>query len=348
MARTTKADLESQAIQGVLRALLTLGHEAVETLDDTGSDLTATVDGIEVPVEIMAASVITPETVARMVAAADTRSKPVARVAVGDLITGPAQKLLRDAGWGWLDRRGHLTLRVKGVHIDADVPVDERPSAGAPPKPISGTAGVSWATALLMSPKDPPSMRQVARKVSISHSAIVAASKRLKAASLIRADGRPLVPELFWALAEEWHPRAVALAHLPQIRDAGTYAALNVNLDSAVPGWAVAGTVGAAAWGAPMVIGSTYPPDFYVPSAAELRQATLRLDEASRFEDRACTVAVAPTPLVCADRYDRESNDWGRWRFAHGLIAALDVAQDRARGAEILADWDPKDFIRVW
>ncbi len=85
-------------------------------------------------------------------------------------------------------------------------------------------------------------MREVARRVSLSHSAIVAASKRLKAASLIRSDGRPLVPELFWTLAEEWHPNAVALAQLPPVGDAGTYGALGVNREADEPGWAVAGT----------------------------------------------------------------------------------------------------------
>ena len=150
------------------------------------------------------------------------------------------------------------------------------------------------------------------------------------------------------ALADEWRSLPVALAELPPKAGVASYAALGVNLDASGPGWAVAGTVGAAAWGAPMAIGASYPPDFYVPSAAELRQATLRLGEASRFEERACTVAVAPTPLVCVTRFDRASREWGHWRFAHGLITALDLAQDRARGAEILADWDPEDFARVW
>jgi len=309
--------------------------------------LIATVDGIEMRVEIKAASVITPAVVTRMIASIDRRRKTVARVAVGDLITGPAQRALRDAGWGWLDRRGHLVLRTKGVHIDADVPADRRPTTGAAPQRISGSAAISWAAALLLAPEDPPSMREVARRVSLSHSAIVAASKRLQAASLIRSDGRPLLPELFWALAEEWHPNAVALARLPPVGDASAYGALGVNLEGE-PGWAVAGTVGAVAWGAPVVIGSGYPPDFYVPSAVELRQATLRLGEAPRYEERACTVAVAPTPLVCTQRFDRESSEWGDWRFAHGLFAALDLAQDQARGSEILEDWKPKDFTRVW
>jgi hypothetical protein len=347
VARTTKADLGAQAEDAFLRAVASLGHRAGEAPRDAGRDLTVTVDGIEVHVELKAASVITPEAVARLVTGVDKRRTTIAHVAVGDLVTGPAQEALRNAGWGWLDRRGHLVLRRKGVHIDADVPPDERTTA-EPRTTISGVAAISWAAALLLSPDDPPSMREVARRVSISHSAIVAASKRLRAASLIRSDGQPLVPELFWTLAEEWHTNPVPLAQEPPAGDASSYRALDVNLVGDGPGWALAGTVGAVVWGAPMAIGSSYPPDFYVPSPAVLRQATLRLGQAIRFEDRACTVAVAPSPLVCAVRYDRESSEWGHWRFAHGLFAALDLAQDRARGAEVLADWNPEDFPRVW
>lgn len=148
--------------------------------------------------------------------------------------------------------------------------------------------------------------------------------------------------------ADEWYPRPATLAELPPAGDAASYAALRVNLDEPGPDWAVAGTVGAAVWGAPLAVTSAFPPDFYVPSAAELRQATLRLGESSHAEKRACTVAVAPTPLVCVERFDRQSSQWGRWRFTHGLFAALDLAHDRARGIEALDHWEPNDFTRVW
>jgi len=347
MARTSKADLAASGEASLAQALRSRGLD-VRPAMKPGCDLDATVDGIELSIEARTASVITPEAVARMVTNADQRRTAVAHVAVGDLITAQAKEALRTAGWGWLDRRGHLVLRAKGVHIDVDVPPDQRSTVNAPPRTISGTAAVSWAAALLMAPDDPPSMREVGRRVSISHSAIVSAAKRLKAASLVRSDGRPLVPELFWMLADEWHPHTVALAELPPIDEADEYGKLGVNLAGEGPGWAVAGTVGAAAWGAPLAIGSAFPPDFYVPSAVDLRQATLRLGEATRFEQRACTAAVAPTPLVCTARLERRSREWGAWSFAHGLFAALDLAQDRARGAEILEDWHPTDFTRVW
>lgn len=348
VARTTKADLATQAEAAVARALRSLGHEVDRPPTDADRDLTATVDGIEVPVAITAAAVVTPETVSRMVARRNVPEEGMAHVAVGDLVIAAAQDRLREAGWGWLDRRGHLVLRATGVHIDADVPADGRSTAGAPSRPISGVAAVSWAAALLITPEDPPSMREVARRVALSHSAIVTAAKKLRLGSLVRADGRPLVPELFWALAEAWHPDPIGLAALPTPSTVGLSGALTADVDRGGPGWAVAGTVGAAAWGAPLAIGGAYPPDFYLPTTAELRQATLRLGVASRFDERACTVAVAPTPLVCVGHFDRGSNEWGPWRFAHGLFAALDLAQDRARGAEILGDWDPRDFTRVW
>jgi hypothetical protein len=347
MARTTKADLAAQGEQAVVRALRSLGHQVEAGAEGSSWDLNTTVDGINVPIEIGAAAVITPETVARLVHDSDKRERSVAHLVVGDLVTAAAQDALREAGRGWLDRRGHLVLRAKGVHIDADVPADQRPTAGSPSQTISGAAAISWAAALLMSPEDPPSMRSVARQVSLSHSAIVAAAKKLKAASLVRADGRPLAPELFRALAEVWRPRSVALATLPPAGNTETDGAPGSGLDPDRPGWAAAGTTGAAAWGAPLVIGSDYPPDFYVRTMAELRQATLRFGEPSRSEDRACTIAAAPTPLVCVDRFQRR-DEWGQWPFAHGLFAALDLAQDRARGVEILESWNPEDFTRVW
>lgn len=347
MARVSKTDLISAGVASFLRAVRSLGLQVTEAPQNEHGDLLVTVDGTTIPVMINAAAVVTPEMVHRLIAKSPRRTDVISAV-VGDLITKPAKDVLREAGWGWFDRRGHIALRAKGVHIDVDVPADDRYVAALPPKPISGVAGTSWAAALLIAPDDPPSMRSVARRVSLSHSVIVTAAKRLREASLVRADGRPLIPELFWALADAWQPQQVALAELPAARRPDSRDPLGLGLDEQESGWAVAGTIGAAAWDAPLTIGRAYPPDFYVPSAGLLRQATLRLGEASRFEERACTVAVAPTPLVCAERFDPRGNEWGPWRVAHGLFSALDLAQDRARGAEILADWDPGDFTRVW
>ncbi len=159
MARTTKASLAAQGEAALARAVESLGHEVTESSEASVAQLVIRVDGIEVPIEIKAVSVVNPETVRQMVAGAPNHGKGVAHVVVADLVTGPAKEALRDAGWGWLDRRGHVMLRAPGVHIDAEIPADERPTAGGPPKPISGAAAISWAAALLMAPEGPPSMR---------------------------------------------------------------------------------------------------------------------------------------------------------------------------------------------
>ncbi|MBU6215903.1 MAG: hypothetical protein KGR17_04805, partial [Acidobacteria bacterium] len=43
-------------------------------------------------------------------------------VVVADRISEPGRGVLRDAGWGWLDRRGHVRLWASGARIDSAVP----------------------------------------------------------------------------------------------------------------------------------------------------------------------------------------------------------------------------------
>jgi hypothetical protein len=111
----------------------------------------------------------------------------------------------------------------------------------------------------------------------------------------------------------------------------------------------VGGGVAAAAMGAPIVIGSAAPPDFYVPTAALLSRAIRRLGE-SEFDHRGATLAAAPSPLVTRLRRNADSMAAPglHWPLAHPVVVALDLAQDRARGQEILAEWNPEGAIRVW
>ena len=176
-----------------------------------------------------------------------------------------------------------------------------------------------------------------------------AALSDLRAASLIEDDGRPLVPELFWALADAWKPDRHAFAETPS-PGAGTR--LELGLDSLdEPGWGVGSTLAAAAWSAPVVVASGAPPDFYVPSERDLRAAQRELRAAHTVDERACTIAIAPTVLVVRPRFEAPSlaTSWLHWPVVHPLFVALDLSLDRARGAEILRDWNPPaPFRRVW
>ena len=70
MARTSKASLNAQGGSAFTRALTSLGHHVVDAPKGTAGDLVVTVDGIEVVVDIEAASVVNPATVERLLAAA--------------------------------------------------------------------------------------------------------------------------------------------------------------------------------------------------------------------------------------------------------------------------------------
>jgi hypothetical protein len=54
---------------------------------------------------------------------------------------------------------------------------------------------------------------------------------------------------------------------------------------------------------------------------------------------------------VCPSRHGftlPSSTNRDGFLVASGLIIALDLAQDRARGREILEGWDPQETARVW
>jgi hypothetical protein len=168
--------------------------------------------------------------------------------------------MLRERNWGWLDRRGELHIEAPGLFVhDTSVTVDTPDADAGTRVPIRGRTGISVATALLLSPREPPGVREIARRSHLAPSGVSAAIQQMKDASLIRADGTPLVPELFWALSDVWHPKPVSVATLPS-RDL---------VES--QGWAVGSTLAALAWGAPVVVTADKAPDFYLADKNSLR-----------------------------------------------------------------------------
>lgn len=250
-------------------------------------------------------------------------------VVVADRITADARDRLTEGGWGWFDRRGHLRLRSPGLLVDTAVPVSER-AATAPAEPIRGRAGVAIAYRLLTQSDAPISTTRSG--LGFAPSTISEAVSRLRSAGLVDAEGFAVTPELFWALAERWVPERTWLAEEP---------------DSAAPdaaGWCVSGTVAAAELGAPVVsAGAT--PDLYVPGPVVVTIAARRYGVARDAGVAAASVAVAPASAVTKPDETLDPVHQ-RWRLAHPVAVALDLAQDRARGREVLEDWSPPE--RVW
>ena len=343
MVRTTADELHAEAVAALDEALA--GNGCSIRRSKNGLLLEVPESG-ERPLEVIALSYAQPDKVARI--ARDTRADGIIRVLVADVVPSAAQALLREAGWGWLDRRGSLHIRAPGLLIDSSIGSIHRINAFRAKQAVVGRAGISAAAFLLMHPGAPAGVREIARQVCMSPSSISAALGKMREAALLSDDGRPLVPELFWELADAWNHELVGLQSLPDARNAVAARMLSFGLQPGdQQGWALTGTVAAAELGAPVAASADYPLDFYVPSPRVLRSAVQRLGQV-RWEARACSAASALTPLVTS-RNSASGSSHGPWPIAHPLFVALDLARDSARGVEILNDWTPPDgFDRVW
>lgn len=346
MARTSSSQLRQDALAALARTLSALDIDSTLVPEHAGGGLALKLDDASLALDVTAVALVTPAGAGQLIA--HPRPASSVPVVVADRITRPARQVLTDGGWGWLDRRGHLLLRAPGLYLNTDVPAQPRFDP-VRRRSISGVAAITWASALLMSPEDPPSMRAVARRAGLAHSSVVAAAKQLRADHLVsEREGTPLLPELFWELAGVWATEWTPLLRAPTPDDAA-WDSLGINLTGEGPGWAVADTFAAIEWGAGIAAPGTYPPDFYVPSRASVTTATTVLAHAAPGNDVGCVIAVAPTPLVCSERVHRQGRGrWGSWPMVQGVFAALDLAQDRSRGVEALQNWNPKEFTRVW
>ena len=173
----------------------------------------------------------------------------------------------------------------------------------------------------------------------------------LRSAGLVDDDAQPMVPDLFEAVADVWHPARVPLADLPRPGSGRVNERLQLGFDNPEgPGWVLADVAAAAGWGAPVVVANGSPPDFYVPDRSVVAQARSLLGQAE-YGHHACTVAVAPAPYVCRRRHDRSRAFDTEFLLPSPVVAALDLAIDPARGREMLELWSrdlSAEIRRVW
>lgn len=313
---------------------------------DRAVDVVIKFDGKTLPVEIKKASTVRPGDVAAL----PRISGRAVHVLVADRIPQSAREALSDLGWSWLDLRGHLRLRAPGVLIDCPVPPH-----GTAPRQAAGRAWREVAFALLAREDQAVGVRPLARLLNLSPASVSQQLSAMQAANLLDRHGRALVPDLFWELAGRWRCEAVPLLREPQPSDpqslglglVGSHGTPGIPVGP--PGWALTGTRAAAAWGAPVAVSQDWPPDFLVPSTQQVARAQRVLRVSPDWSSRGCTVATSPVREVPRfEPPDAQPAPGTHWLLAHPVAVALDLAQDRARGAEILSDWQPDGFRRVW
>ncbi len=330
----------------VLDAFAEIGVEARVPAGVPTVDLVAGPDGSPTQIHVKRRVLVDQSTAARLIA--DEQEPQSTLLVVADRITEGARRLLKASGAGYLDLRGHLSLRAPGFVIDTDIqPLKEQIERT---DALAGSSGLEIATALLMEPERPVVVRELARSLDRSPSTVSSVLAALRSEHLVDAKNTVNGSDLFWRVAERWPTKRTQLAALPDTDDLTTAQALRIGLDDVrdAPGWALTDSAAAAAYGAPIGFRTGQVMDFFVPDQSVLRRATTLLNTAQSTSQVRATVRVAPVPRAVTQRVSPASELFG-WPLAHPLFVALDLAQDSGRGREILESWTPsKEWTRVW
>ena len=326
-ARTSAADLEASGFDALSAALSVVDVRIAERSGTSpvgwAGVLPVTIDTavLTLVVEVKAScNAAVAHELARRPIPADATP-----VLVADRITSDAREVLSASGWSWLDRRGRLHLRGPAVRIDVDVSVGDAQSSGGRNDPLGTGAGVGVGYWLSSHPGSALSPSRHAEPLGMAPSTISVTVRGLRDAGLVDDEGVGLFPELFWELARQWATPATALASSP----------------SPTKAWRRGGTAAAVAYGAPVVASEGQPVELYVASQLEVTMAARRFGTTAG-PGAPALVRIAPTPLLFSFAAGPRV---GRWLSVPLLSAALDLAQDRARGREILENWAVNDAV---
>ncbi len=253
-------------------------------------------------------------------------------VVVADRISDAGRAVLRRAGWGWLDRRGHLRLWATGVRIESPLPGEAATAGRRGPSNAWTTVGLEIALAALCEPSEPVTARRVASKIGRSVGATHELIGRFVELGLVgRQTHLPLLPDLFWEATARWPDDG--WVGLPVALEA---VAERIGADELVRVDERAATLG----GARIAAVGDLPARCYIRSTSALRRARSLGDRGPRDVERPvrCWVRAAPVTWLPLND-DHPADEAHPWSVGHPQLCALRLAADPARGREIVEDW---------
>lgn len=218
-----------------------------------------------------------------------------------------------------------------------EVPLDDARAPGVAGPPITGRSGLTVAYWLCAHPGASLSPTRNKGELRLAPSTISTTVRRLAEAGLVDDDGTGVFPELFWELASVWQPERTWLIDAPHH---SFYRPADLRADT----WRRTGTTAAAAYGAPVVTAEGGPLELYVPGPVVVSVA-VRRHGAAQPGAGAAALAVAPVHAIVVGPGDDAVPVIGGWPAAPLLAVALDLAQDRARGRQILDEWSVRDAV---
>jgi len=280
------------------------------------------VDGSRVVLYLVARAHPTPADLSQLVREPRRRAPAVV---IADRISEPGRRILRDAGWGWLDRRGHVRLWASGVRIDSAIPgvVPERSGPSSPWTQV----GLEVALAALIDPTEPVTARRIAPRIGRSVGAVHELLGRFGQDGLIgRSSRMPLHPDLFRETAAHWPDNGWTPLAVP-----ATELGSRVGADVVVRADERAATLG----GARIAAVTDLPARCYLTSPAAMRRARQFVDRESPTRTWVRTPPVRWLPL----NDEHPADDEHPWQVAHPIVCAIRLAADPARGREIVEAW---------
>jgi hypothetical protein len=286
-----------------------------------GEGIDVRADGAAIDLPILERAHPHPGEVAELVAAGGGPA-----LLVADRLSDSARQVLRDAGWSWLDRRGHTGVWVPGLRVAAPIGLGGDRARGSSTSPWT-PVGLEVALHALIHPLEEVSARRIARDTSRSPGGTQEILARFVAEGLVgHASRLPLLPDLFWETAAHWPDDGwiglgVPLTEAAELLGPGSL--LRVDERAATLG------------GARIAAAADLPARCYVDKSGLRR---VRPVAASAGGATRCW--VRPAPVRWLPELEGHDPDGAHpWRIAHPMLCAIRLAGEGARGREIVEDW---------